>query len=240
MQTRWVEAVVFDLDGTLFDHEGSARRGVREFIADLDGSATRSLEDAWFAAEESHVATWMAGGCSWEDQRRRRLREFLPLLDVEVPAADDHLDQLFDRYLTAYESAWAAFDDAMPALEAVRSAGVQVALLTNGKRDQQLSKLRRTSLLHLVGEVWATDDLGAAKPDPTTYLTVCRSLKVPPSHAVYVGDNFAHDVEGAVAAGLQAIYLDRDDRGPRSYRPRIASLDGLPSLVTAGPPEAHR
>ena len=44
---------------------------------------------------------------------------------------------------------------------------------------------------------------------------------------VYVGDNFAHDVEGAEGAGLRAVFLDRHGRGPTDYRPRISSLRDL-------------
>lgn len=210
--TSPVTAVVFDLDGTLFDHDRSATRGVAGLVSQFGAQITPDLAAAWFVAEHRHVQSWVSGTCSWQDQRRRRLREFLPLIGVKVVPDDTELDRWFDVYLAGYEGSWSAFGDAGPALGAVRAAGFTVAVLTNGQRDQQVAKLEKIGLIDLVGPIWATDDLGVAKPDPRSYLTVCEQLGVRPAETVYVGDNFAHDVEGAEHAGLRAVFLDRHDR----------------------------
>ncbi len=228
-----VAAVIFDLDGTLFDHQDAATRGVAGLTEQLGVQFTTELGAAWFAAEERHVQSWLSGTCSWREQRRRRLQDFLPLIGVEAVVDEAELDRLFDLYLDGYQQAWAPFPDAAPALRAVRAAGYQVAVLTNGQRQQQLAKLKRIRLLELVGPIWAADDLGAAKPDPKTYLTVCDQLGVRPDEAVYVGDNFAHDVEGAEGAGLRAVFVDRRDGGPTDYRPRISTLRHLLGAVEA-------
>ncbi|SDE09442.1 HAD family hydrolase [Auraticoccus monumenti] len=231
-----ITTVIFDLDGTLFDHQASAALGVAGLTEQLGAQSTADLEAAWFAAEDRHVQSWASGACGWQEQRRRRLRDYLPLVGVEAPDDEAELDRLFAVYLDCCQRSWSAFPDAAPALRAVRAAGYQVAVLTNGQRQQQLAKLERIALLQLVGPVWATDDLGVAKPDPKTYLTVCDHLGVSPSETVYVGDNFAHDVEGAEGAGLRAAFLDRHDQGPTDYRPRISSLrDLLQAIETPAP-----
>ncbi len=186
--TQAISAVLFDLDGTLFDHDGSARQGVQGLVASLGRELTPELADAWFAAEDRHVATWLAGDCSWTEQRRRRLVEFLPRIDPGMATlGPEQLDQLFATYLVAYEQAWHAFDDAAPALDAVRDAGYTVGMLTNGQRDQQLAKLARIGLLDLVGPVWATRDLGVAKPDPSAFWQACQGLNHPVATTVRGG-----------------------------------------------------
>jgi putative hydrolase of the HAD superfamily len=67
-----VSAVVFDLDGTLFDHSSSARRGLRQWLAGLDVVLTNELASTWFEAEERHGTSWREGEVSWAEQRRRR------------------------------------------------------------------------------------------------------------------------------------------------------------------------
>ena len=223
-------AVVFDLDGTLFDHLGSATRGVAGLVAHIGGEFAPSHAEAWFAAEDRHVQSWATGQCDWQEQRRRRLRDFLPLVTTP-PVADDELDHLFDVYLDHYQRSWHAFDDAASALNAARAAGYKVAVLTNGQRQQQIAKLRRCDLIDLVGPIWATDDLPAPKPDRRSYLSVCSHLRTDPAETVYVGDNFVHDVEGATAAGLQAVFLDRSDTGPIHHQPRISGLANLPEAL---------
>lgn len=223
--------VVFDLDGTLFDHRAAAVRGAAGLTEDLGAAFSADLARTWLALEDQHVQSWVSGHCGWQEQRRRRLRDYLPLIGVDAAGADTDLDRVFDRYLRHYERSWSAFPDAAPAMQAVRRAGYQVGVLTNGQRQQQLEKLARTDLLELVGPVWAADDLGAAKPDPQTYLTVCSRLGAQPAETVYVGDNFVHDIEGAEAAGLRAVFLDRLDGGPRDYRPRISTLTSLMEVL---------
>jgi len=96
-----ISAVVFDLDGTLFDHFSSARRGLRQWPAGLDVVLTNDLASAWFEAEERHAISWREGVVSWAEQWRRRRRDFLPLIGVSVGTADD-LDEAFVAgYLSA-------------------------------------------------------------------------------------------------------------------------------------------
>ena len=101
----------------------------------------------------------------------------------------------------AYEAHWCAFSDAAGALRSVARSGMLRAVLTNGDQDQQTSKLRAVGLLELSGPVFASSTIGAAKPDPVTYATVCRRLGVAPHEALMVGDNHALDVVAARAAG---------------------------------------
>jgi HAD superfamily hydrolase (TIGR01509 family) len=46
--------------------------------------------------------------------------------------------------------------------------------------------------------------VGHAKPEPEIYLVACRMLRVPPSHALFIGDGSDGELRGARAAGLSA------------------------------------
>ncbi len=229
-----LDAVIFDLDGTLFDHQASARRGLGQFLGGLGVPVTEPLRLFWFTVEARHVDRWLNGEISWLEQRRRRLRDFLPAAGLGVPASIDELDVLFEVYFDAYEAAWAAFEDAESVLLQLRADGVGVAVLTNGVHDQQVSKLARIGLLDLVGKVWASDDLGTAKPDPAAYLRVCQDLGTAPNRTVHIGDNYALDVAGAEAAGLRAIYVDREGTSAPAHSARVTNLrDALALLRVA-------
>ena len=160
-----VRAVVLDLDGTLLDHRGSARRALGEWLPALGVEPTDALATAWFEAEGVHHAAWARGEVSFAEQRRRRLRRFLPL--IGRPVGDDaDLDAVFAGYVGAYERAWAAYPDAADALAALRDAGLATAVLTNGTVEQQRAKLRACGLGGLVSPLLTSEELGAAKPDP--------------------------------------------------------------------------
>ena len=207
------QALLLDLDDTLVDHRGAADRGLRAWLtglgladspADLEG-----LVERWFVLEARHYERAQRRELTYVEQRRVRIREFLPSWDL----ADDALaDDVFAGFLGCYQAAWRAFDDAAAAIERARGAGLPVGILTNGDHRIQTEKLRRTGLLRADVPVFASSALPATKPDPRSYLSACASLGAEPAATLMVGDSLRHDVVGAQRAGLQARLLDRYGR----------------------------
>lgn len=128
--------------------------------------------------------------------------------------------------LSRYEAAWRCFDDVEDAVGTVASAGLRVAVLTNGAQRQQDQKLEAVGLSR-IGPVLCSEALGFAKPDPRAYQQACHQLGVACDQVLHVGDRYDLDVVAARAAGLSAVYLDREDDGPRAEARRIGSLSQL-------------
>ncbi|MEW1960041.1 HAD family hydrolase [Kineococcus sp. NPDC059986] len=222
---------MLDLDGTLFDHRGASRAAVADWVASAGLVPTPALQDAWHDAEERHHRAWRDGLVSHEEHRRRRLREFLPLLGR--PVGDDAaLDAEFrDGYLARYRAHWVGFDDVEDALAAVAAAGLRVALLTNGVPEQQHAKLDALGLTGRVGPVLTAGELGLAKPRPEVFLAACAAVDADPARTLHVGDDHPVDVVGARAAGLRAVHLDRHGEGPLDEEHRMTSLRELAGFL---------
>ncbi len=126
-------AVLLDLDGTLLDHEATVTAALRAWLPTYGISEVEAvaLVPVWIALEQEHYPAWRAGEISFQEQRRRRLRDFLPVIDRS--AIEDGLDAIFAEYLLGYERGWVAFDDAEPALRRVAANGLRVGVLTNGQ-----------------------------------------------------------------------------------------------------------
>lgn len=208
-----IRALLLDLDDTLVDHRGAAERGLRTWLGGLGLAETTSeLEthvERWFVLENRHYERAQRGELTHTEQRRARIRAFLPGWDL----ADDALaDDVFAGFLGCYQAAWRAFGDAAAAIERALAAGLAVGILTNGQIDIQTTKLRRTGLHRADVPVFASSELPAAKPDPRSFDTACAGLGVDPAQTLMVGDSLRHDVLGAQRAGLQARLLDRYGR----------------------------
>jgi putative hydrolase of the HAD superfamily len=77
------------------------------------------------------------------------------------------------------------------------------------------------------------EDSGLAKPHPQAFRALVNSLNTGPEEVVYVGDSITDDIEGALAAGLVAIWLDRfaSSSSMPAGAHRIESLTELPHLL---------
>lgn len=226
-----IRGVLLDLDGTLLDHGGAVAEALHAWLPSLAVAVTADVLAAWEAIQERHLVAWRDGRVSFAQQRRDRLRDFLPAVGVAFTDDDGYLDRLFDGYLRCYETAWRAFDDVDDALTALAGAGVPTAVLTNGTVEQQTAKLAATGLLGRVGPVCTAEELGCAKPHAGAYLSACARLGLPPEAVLHVGDRYDLDVTAARAAGLRAVHLDRTGAGPASERWRITSLRDLPRFI---------
>jgi putative hydrolase of the HAD superfamily len=224
-----LRGILFDLDGTLVDHESAADAGLRAWLPTLGITPTAEVIARWATVQEPHLAAWRAGEISYPEQRRRRLRDFL-----RRDGTDAALDEIFAGYLAHYENAWRAYDDVDSALALAAGAGLRTAVLTNGAREQQRRKLARTGLGGRVGPVFTVDDLGTAKPHADAFHTVCARWGLAPGEVLSVGDDHALDVLGARAAGLRAAHLDRLDRGPGDEPHRMTSLRELAGHLSSG------
>ncbi len=225
-----IRAVIFDLDGTLIDHVGSATKALEGWLPELGATLTGELTAAWFVAEEKHFPAWRCREITFAEQRRRRLRDFLPLIDS--PVGDDaELDEVFCGYLKHYEAAWTCFDDVEATLEEISRLPVITAVLTNGTDEQQLAKLKAVGLEGRFSHVFTAESLGAGKPDLSTYRSVCEVLNIDVESALHVGDLYELDVAAPREAGLQAVHLDRADAGPSDEPARVRSLRDIPALL---------
>lgn len=203
------KAVGFDLDGTLFDHHGSATQAVDVLIRAFGVEPSARVRQLWFETEDAEFERWRLGEVSFQEQRRRRLRTVMRSLGLSPLKNDNGLDSLFDEYLAAARSAWQPFPDSAEVLVDLRRRGFTLGVLTNGAEVQQIDKLKTTGLYDLVDVVCISEALGVQKPDPLAFRTLTERLGVLPAECLFVGDHPEHDVAGARAAGMEAVLIER-------------------------------
>jgi putative hydrolase of the HAD superfamily len=210
---RAIAAVLFDLDDTLMDAESAWRDGVRHLIARRQAGGVdhaRAL-DAWGEVFPEWFEGYLRGHITLAESRAGRIRDWSALLGLDVPA-DEEL-AWFDTYVEGYRRGWALFPDAAPALKAL--AGLPLGLVTNGDSTQQRDKVSVLALDTAFDVVLVSSEVGVPKPEPAIFLAAAQRLGVAPEACLMVGDRLDRDVAGALAAGMQAAWLQRPD-GPES------------------------
>jgi phosphoglycolate phosphatase len=187
-----IEAVLFDLDGTLVH---SAPR--------IAASLNLALADHGIAAiEPAMVATMIGGGVPLLLERALTYRG--------VPSRPSLTAGLLDRYRETYLAPGGTpvlpFPGVEQALAELRRGGLKLGVVTNTLDRFMRMLLQRTGLAHLFDTVVSADTLPQRKPDPAPLLHACSALAVAPDRTLFVGDS-RNDAEAAQAAGMRMICM---------------------------------
>lgn len=224
-----IKGILFDLDGTLLDHRAAADGAITAWVAGRSPGHPRLGEAAalWAALEEPHLAAWHAGECTWDEQRRRRLRALCEELDL--PVSED-LDAAFAEFAGHYRRGWVAYPDVAGTLAEL--GGFRLGVLTNGVQAFQEEKIRAIGLEGRTGPVLTGETLGCFKPAPACYTAAAAALGLAPEEVLLVGDDVVKDVTAPAATGMRSVWLDRLGVSPAPEGfPRITTLTELPPLL---------
>ncbi|HEX3910052.1 MAG TPA: HAD family hydrolase [Solirubrobacteraceae bacterium] len=244
-------AILFDLDGTLMDHDAARESGLvahlAQWLPEAEPEDLARLNGEWRRLEALHYDEYTAGLCSFTEQRRRRVQGLHASLGRTGPS-EVEADAWFARYLQRYRSAWRPFDDVSPMLVALASSHGEAVLgvVTNGEGGPQRAKLAAIGLAESFSVVVASGEVGLAKPDPAIFALACERLGVKPEQAAHVGDRLDLDARAAASAGLLGVWLDRPGASNRESMmmtatpstsmqepgvSRIATLEELPGAL---------
>jgi 2-haloacid dehalogenase len=206
--SQWV---IFDVYGTLLDVEA----GVGAV-----GPLPVGFASLWRAKQLEY---------SWTSQVSGEYRDFWELtcqaLDYTI-AATAAGGENRGALLAAY-AALPVFVDVFGALEALRSNGQHVAVLSNGTMRMLQLALSSSKLVGLLDIIISVDEIAVYKPDRRAYELALRHLAVAPSEVRFVSAN-AWDAAGARAAGLSVTWVNRDHRPPEYQIP--SSISDLMTL----------
>jgi FMN hydrolase / 5-amino-6-(5-phospho-D-ribitylamino)uracil phosphatase len=121
-------------------------------------------------------------------------------------------DEAFEVFFTARNRV-ELYHDVRPSLERLHPR-YRLFALSNGNAD-----LQRCGIGHwFAGHVTARS-AGVAKPDARIFARLAADAGVPAHEVVHIGDDPVTDIGGAVQAGMQAVWLNRDARAWPAHLP---------------------
>ena len=182
-----LQAVLFDLDGTLLDSApdlGAAAEGLRR---------ARGLPALPLESYRAHAGAGARG-----------------MLRVAFDMSPEHADYeaLRTAFLDAYEGAMlertCAFEGVAPLLEALHGAGMPWGVVTNKMERLTHPIVQALRLFDTAGAVVCGDSTPHPKPHPAPLLEAAKRLGVDPTRCLYVGDDL-RDIVAGRAAGMRTV-----------------------------------
>ncbi len=236
MNEQKIQMVFFDAAGTLFDVRGSvgeiyarfatkhgkqveAEELQREFVRQFPQQPPMAFARALGRAERLQLEQdW------WRTLVRNVFARF-----GEFPQFADYFVEIFEFFRRA--EAWAIFDDVEPTLTALKARGYRLGLISNF--DARLYDVLQGLRLHKhFDSIHISTEVGAAKPDAEIFTVALRENGLAPAQALHVGDRWQEDVQGAMAAGWHAVWLNRSAASlPDPMVPQVVDLQQILELL---------
>jgi putative hydrolase of the HAD superfamily len=136
------------------------------------------------------------------------LQGFWDTIGQTFGLTQDQTDQLHQIDYTDYIR---AFPDALPAINAVRRAGLQVGVLSNFSLASLDASLEAAGFAGMIDVACAATVIGVSKPSPEAYLLTAERLRVPPERCIFVDDE-SICVAGAEQVGMRAYQVRREQK----------------------------
>jgi putative hydrolase of the HAD superfamily len=216
---RAPRAVLLDALGTLVRLEPPAANLRAELSRRFGLSVSESQAQRAMTAEMTYYRAHLDEGrdpTSLEALRRRCAQVVRDELPDASGASAIELEPLTEALLASLH--FSAYPDAAPALDRLRAAGTRLVVVSNW--DVSLpTVIERIGLAGLVDGVLTSAGTGARKPAPGIFEKALAVAGATRGEALHIGDGLEEDVEGARAAGIEAVYLARDGaRAPPGVR----------------------
>lgn len=218
-----IKAVLFDLDGTLYDRD---RLAEALFVEQYDAfaHALRNLARDRFLIDVHEMDEHGHG------EKEPGYRRLVQAWGLEPKLAD----RLIEHFWSVYDKHMELPKDTSYTLRELRSRGLKLGVVTNGPSQRQRHKIAVLGLADSFDAILVSGEEGVRKPDAELFRRALARCGVEPHEAVFVGDHPVADVAGAHEAGMKAVWkavpywspVVRDAPAIRQLSELLALCDG--------------
>lgn len=235
-----IQAILFDLDGTLRDNEPASFPTFLDYAERLGAEAspgarwhtTRWTYYYWAQSPELLDDSRMFGGHNdafWTNYAARCLQ----VLGDSPENAWQKAPELHRFMKEEHQPQDCIPQDVPETLSTLNQAGFRLGVISN--RDEPMdSYLEKIGLLPYLDLSLAAGEVGFWKPDARIFEHGVQRLGCFPAEVIYVGDNYYADILGAQQAGLKPVLVDAGGLFPEAGCPVIRSIGELLQVLATG------
>lgn len=207
-----INAIVFDVDDTIYDQQQPFRNAVHRIIPLVTDNDIHDLYIRFrFHSDETFCK--VAKG-EWTLTYMRNLRIMESLKDLDYPQITEATALEFQKIYEEELDNIVMHDAVFETLNFLKAQNIPISIITNGPTDHQYKKVIQLNLLNWVKEdnVIISQATGFQKPDREIFQLAEKEFNLTAENTLYVGDSFENDVVGAKSAGWKSLWFNHRNR----------------------------
>jgi putative hydrolase of the HAD superfamily len=215
-----IEAVLFDLDGTLLDREKS-------LIAFVSHQYERLTPKLSSIPKEDYIRRFIEldnNGYVWKDKVYKQLINEFNLTNCTVK-------ELLDDYVSSLKYYCNPFSHLHSMLNELKQQNIKLGMITNGIGQFQLDNIRALGIEQNFEVILISEWEGIKKPNPEIFDRALAKLQVSAASSMFVGDHALNDIEAAQNIGMVAVWKRNDASPTVKAEYIIDELSEIPTLV---------
>ncbi len=215
-----IKAVIFDVDETLVDRKAAFVRFCEHMIDTYAKEYPfRGTRDELLA----YMNTIDKNGYAALSDFLVKLKEYWPL-PLTISEFITYRNDIFGFLTVSYPETKEVLDSL--------AGKYKLGVITNGYSKVQRKKIEMIGVTHYFDDIIVSGEEDFAKPDARIFLKSCEHLGIRPEEAVYIGDYYPNDIEGALSANITPIWICQDPKEHPEYQGiRVARLRDIVQYI---------
>jgi putative hydrolase of the HAD superfamily len=218
----------FDFDDTLWDFQKNSTLVLIELFYEyrLAEKLNAELNEFLAAYKKTNLLFWAQYHKRQIDKqylRNNRFNETFKLFGYENYS--ENL-KITEDYLNRAPHGKSLKEDCVETLEYLKE-NYQLHIITNGFREVFALKMKACGIQRYFDQIIISEEHNAIKPDEKIFRLAELFAKTNAKECVMIGDSFESDIQGALNAGWEAIYLTEEE----TIRSDIKSISRLKELT---------
>lgn len=221
-----LDAVVFDLDDTLYEYGELNRRAIQvlcEFTCQKLLISSEEFMEAFIWARKETKKTLENTGASHNRMLYcQKILEYLNKFSAELGLA------MYDTYWNYFLSHMVLREGAKEVLEICHRQKIKVGICSDLTAHIQHRKIKKLGISVYINAIVTSEEAGAEKPAPIMFKMILDKLRAEPSKTIFIGDSWEKDIKGAEQMGMKTIWLSSKKR--TGYR-SITSFEEVRKII---------